>query len=282
VAATVPRDGDWLPKYVQVSVAAALAGHRAAAEMAYELLKPYAGQCAVAGILAGSWGSVDAHLGLLARYLGRADDADAHFARAAELDAGAGAALAARTREWAGGGAESDDVAVFRLDGEVWTLRYAGRTVRLRDSKGLRDLAVLLSRPGEQTHVSELTGAAGLPGSDAGPLADRRALAAYRTRLREIDAELESAGAGAAPAEALNKEREALLDELSAAAGLGGRPRAAGSPAERMRKAVTYRIRHAISRVGDAHPGLGRHLRASVRTGTWCSYTPEHRVDWQR
>ncbi|HET9970122.1 MAG TPA: hypothetical protein VFQ68_17955, partial [Streptosporangiaceae bacterium] len=26
---------------------------------------------------------------------------------------------------------------VFRRDGEVWTLRYGGREVRLRDSKGL-------------------------------------------------------------------------------------------------------------------------------------------------
>src|SRR5262249_58933755 len=125
VAATVPNDGEWLPKYVQVAVAAVLAGHRPAAEMAYQLLTPYAGQCEVEGILAGSWGSVAAHLGLLARYLGRAEDAEAHFARAAELDAAAGAALAARTRAWAGGAGAPGGVAVFRRDGEVWTLSYA-------------------------------------------------------------------------------------------------------------------------------------------------------------
>jgi hypothetical protein len=293
VAGTVPRDGEWLPKYAQVSVAAVLADHRAAAEVAYRLLEPYAGHCAVEGILAGSWGSVAAHLGLLARYLGRAEVASAHFARAAELDAAAGAALAARTRQWAASapapdgdpapeGTAPDRAALFRLDGEVWTLRYAGRTVRLRDSKGLRDLALLLARPDEQTHVSELARAAGLPGSDAGPLADRRALAAYRERLRRIDADLDAADADAVDAEALNREREALLAELAATTGLGGRPRVAGSSAERMRKAVTYRIRHAIDRVSGAHPELGRHLRASVRTGTWCSYSPEHPVDWQR
>jgi tetratricopeptide (TPR) repeat protein len=282
LAGMVPRDGEWLPKHVQVAVAAVLADHRPAAEVAYRLLTPYAGQCAVEGILAGSWGSVAAHLGLLARYLGRAEDADAHFALAAELDAAAGAALAARTREWAAGGPAPDDGALFRLDGEVWTLRYAGRTVRLRDSKGLRDLAVLLSRADELTHVSELTGAAGIPGSGAGPMADRRALVAYRERLHRIDGELDSADAGAAEAGALYRERQALLAELSATTGLGGRPRVAGSPTERMRKAVTYRIRHAIARVADAHPELGRHLRASVRTGTWCSYAPEHRVDWRR
>jgi hypothetical protein len=100
--------------------------------------------------------------------------------------------------------------------------------------------------------------------------------------LRRIDVDLAATGAGTAEAGALNREREALLAELAAATGLGGRPRVAGSPAERMRKAVTYRIRHAIARVADAHPELGRHLRASVRTGTWCSYAPEHRVDWRQ
>jgi tetratricopeptide (TPR) repeat protein len=282
VAATVPRDGDWLAKHVQISVAAVLADHRPAAEAAYEQLKPYEGQCAVGGIMACSWGSVAAHLGLLARYLGRAGEAGPHFARAAELDAAAGAGLAARTRDWARGAETPDGVAVFRLEGDVRTLRYAGRTVRLRDSKGLRDLAVLLGRPDEQTHVGELTGAAGLPGSDVGPVADRRAIEAYRARLRRIGAELDSADAGAAEAEVLKKEREALLAELSAVTGLGGRPRVAGSPAERMRKAVTYRIRHAITRVAEAHPELGRHLQASVRTGTWCSYAPEQPVDWQQ
>ena len=181
-------------------------------------------------------------------------------------------------RRWLGAGRRSG-VPPRRRDMDAVLCR---RTVRLRDSKGLRDLAVLVGRPDERTHVSELAGAGVLPGPDAGPVVDRRALAAYRERLRRIAAELDSLDAGAPEAGTLNKEREALLAELSATTGLGGRPRTAGSPAERMRKAVTYRIRHAISRVADAHPELGRHLRASVRTGTWCSYTPEHRVDWRR
>jgi len=192
--------------------------------------------------------------------------------------------MADRTRQWADGwGSAPSRDTVFRLDGQVWTLRYAGRTVRMRDSKGLRDLAVLVTRPGAQTHVSELAGASGLPvGGDLGPVADRSALAAYRERLREIDAELDSLVADAPEAAALHRDREALLAELSATVGLSGRARTAGSPTERMRKAVAYRIRLAISRVADVHPELGRHLHVCVRTGTWCSYTPEHRVDWHR
>ena len=72
-------------------------------------------------------------------------------------------------------------------------------------------------------------------------------LKAYRERLGRIDTELGSAGAGA-EAGAMNKEREALLAELSAATGLGGRPRVAGAPTERMRKAVTYTPEHRVDR----------------------------------
>jgi hypothetical protein len=165
----------------------------------------------------------------------------------------------------------------------VWTLRFAGHVTRLRDSKGLRDLAVLVARPGERTHVAELVGASDLPASDTGVVADRRALAAYRDRLRRLDAELDDADTTADPARAerLSLEREALLTELSAVTGLGGRARTAGSSTERMRKAVTNRIRQAIDRIEEQHSPLGRHLRTSVHTGTWCRYEPEHSVDWQ-
>jgi hypothetical protein len=44
---------------------------------------------------------------------------------------------------------------------------------------------------------------------------------------------------------------------------------------------VTWRIRSALTKIEDAHPALGRHLRNSVRTGTFCSYRPERMVDWR-
>jgi len=45
---------------------------------------------------------------------------------------------------------------VFRLEGHYWTLSYGGLLVRLKDSKGLRDIARLIERPGSRLHVSEL------------------------------------------------------------------------------------------------------------------------------
>lgn len=74
---------------------------------------------------------------------------------------------------------------------------------------------------------------------------------------------------------------DALVDQLVEGLGLGGRARAKGSSAERARSAVTQRIRSTIRRLEDQHPALGRHLRASVRTGTYCAYEPEVPTRWQ-
>lgn len=45
---------------------------------------------------------------------------------------------------------------VLRCEGDYWTVSFAGRTVRLRDQRGLRYLAPLLERPREHVHVLEL------------------------------------------------------------------------------------------------------------------------------
>jgi len=51
-------------------------------------------------------------------------------------------------------------------------------------------------------------------------------------------------------------------------------------PDERLRKAVSARVKASIDRVEELQPPLGRHLRASVRTGFWCAYTPERPTTW--
>lgn len=292
-------DSEWLPELVQAAQTAVLIGDRAAAADVYARLEPYAGLFAIEGILAGTWGCVDAHLGRLAALLDRPAAARRHLAAAVELDAAAGAALGERTRRWAaelgsavpGSPPEAATAAEFRRDGEIWTLVYAGRAVRLRDTKGLRDLAALLAHPGRELAVHELAGsvlrgpAPGLPTAGDGgiELADRTAIDAYRRRLVELQGELDDAADAhdLGRAERARAERDALVDELSAVTGLGGRPRRGGSDLERLRKAVGNRIRQALGRIEDAHPELGRHLRVSVRTGTFCRYQPDREVRWR-
>src|SRR6185437_9704486 len=72
----------------------------------------------------------------------------------------------------------------------------------------------------------------------------------------------------------LAAERQALVGELSRAAGLAGRNRLGSLEAERARVNVTRTLRAAIERIAPAAPGAAAHLRASVRTGAACRYEP--------
>jgi tetratricopeptide (TPR) repeat protein len=196
---------------------------------------------------------------------------------------------------------------MFRREGEYWTVRYEGSVARLRDAKGLRYLAQLLGNPGREYHAIDLEaadsqtarpapsgvrGGAG-PGElrvrrdlgDAGELLDAKAKAAYKARLDELEAELEEAERFHDPARAAkaSAERDFLVDELARAVGLGGRGRRAASHAERARLNVTRAIRAAMANLARANPPLGGHLAATIRTGRYCSYTPDPRapITWE-
>jgi tetratricopeptide (TPR) repeat protein len=210
------------------------------------------------------------------------------------------AALAASidpSRRVAGAG-PSVPGAVFRCEGDYWTVAYAGQTARLREVKGLRYLACLLRRPGREVHVLELVREAeGLPAEparglssgavvetglrrsrldEADRLFDPQAKAAYRRRLRELEEDLEEARSWGDPERAARAEQEmdALTQELLRGVGLSGRDRALPSPAERARVSVTKAIRKAVRMIARQCPALGDHLAASVRTGRYCSYAP--------
>jgi hypothetical protein len=172
------------------------------------------------------------------------------------------------------------DRATFRRAGEVWTLTWRARTALVKDSRGLRDLAQLLARPGQEIAVLDL---AGVRGADLGEVTDAAARSAYKARLVELNAELAEADADGDVERSARAvaERDALVAHLTAAYGLGGRARRAGDPAERARSTVTARIRDALRHIEDAHPELGHHLRHSVRTGMFCAYQPEDPVSWQ-
>ena len=186
------------------------------------------------------------------------------------------------------------DLNMFRREGDYWSVVFEGRTVRVRDLKGMRYLARLLADPGREFHVLDLVAAESgrLAGpraavrrlshtalGDAGEMLDARAKDAYRRRLAEIEDDIEQAralGDTERPTQA-DAERDFLVRELSRAVGLGGRDRRAASASERARVSVTRAVRQAIARIGEHHPELGEHLDRTIRTGTYCAYVPDTR-----
>jgi hypothetical protein len=187
-----------------------------------------------------------------------------------------------------------DPGALFRAEGEFWTIALQREAFRLKDAKGLRYLHVLLGAPGREFYALDLAGLvegswpsrqgpgealevalSGGPG-DAGPLLDLQAKQAYRRRLVELKERIEEREVldDAEGARRLREEMEFLAAELRRADGLGGRDRRAASPVERARVNVTRAIRSSIEKIQEYDPSLGHHLAASVKTGTFCSYDP--------
>lgn len=178
-------------------------------------------------------------------------------------------------------------------DGGLWRVSFGGRDARLGGSIGLGYLRELVGESGRERHVLDLATvsepgdaarlraakdaglAAGRPG-DAGPMLDARAKAQIRLRLEDLRAEAEEARSWGDDERAARAEEEieAIAGELARSIGLGGRDRRASSASERARINVTRAIRTAIDRIASVHPELADHLRAAIRTGTFCRYEP--------
>ena len=137
--------------------------------------------------------------------------------------------------------------AVFRREGEYWTVEHGRAALRLRDSKGLGYLATLLANPDVEVAAADLVGGVSSGGGDAGEMLDSTAKAAYRERLEELEGEIEEAESWGDPERvaAAREELDFLARELASAVGLGGRDRKAASGSERARVNVTRAIRSA-------------------------------------
>ena len=164
--------------------------------------------------------------------------------------------------------------------GDVWELAYQGQSVLVKHARGLYDLAKLIENAGKEVHVGMLWSGDAAVVEGSAPMLDEEALRSYKARFHEIEAELEEAGLSPARAEALRSEREMLANELRSAVGRGGKVRPMNDASERARKAVSARIRSSIQKIEKAHPELGAHLRAHVKTGIHCSYEPSAAIPW--
>ncbi|NOT55801.1 MAG: AAA family ATPase [Deltaproteobacteria bacterium] len=197
----------------------------------------------------------------------------------------------------------------FHHDGDYWTLEYDDTTVRLKDAKGLHYLAYLVLAPDREVHVVDLlaiTDPRPAPsvtdssrqligeqpaiahthlreGMNDRPRPDSHARAAYKQRLGDLQDEREEAERFNDSGRAAHVQAEIVFiqRELAAAYGLSAHARSSTNAVEKVRKAVTNRIRASLTQIQKAHPALWRHLFTTVKTGTFCSYHPAPPVEWQ-
>ena len=204
--------------------------------------------------------------------------------------------------------APSEDY-VFRRKEDFWNIVFEGKSILMKNTMGLQYIAYLLQKPSVEFRVTTLQSAAkgshvdstasmyskmsteqlkqyGLSIShglgDAGAILDSQSISEYKKYHQRLVEELERAkGHGDPDQVALLKEQIDMISaQLKAARGLRGKARKSKDDTEKVRKAVTNRIRDSLKKIKKKHRSLGVHLSKSIKTGTRCSYTPEKPIPW--
>ena len=245
----------------------------------FDDLSPLADSCGVNGAVVAFAGSHAHSAGLLAAALGRQESSRLLLDQAATTYRRLGAIgwLAEARADVAGSAADNGSTASMRRDGNVWHLEFAGKRSTVPHTKGLADIARLVSAGGSEVHVLDLVDAVDRS-SGTGDMVDRTALESYRRRLADLEAAIDDAEVNHDPERRFRAEaeRQALVDELGRVSGMRSRPREfANHPAERARKAVAGRIRDAIGKLDSVLPELSAHLQRTIVTGNYCRYRPD-------
>ena len=170
----------------------------------------------------------------------------------------------------------------FCEEGETCVLGFRGKNVRMRKSKGLDLMLMLLREPGREFHVVDLGRASDRNGhcgelaqsTDGGPLLDGPAKQSYRLRLQDLREEREEAQRfnDLERVSRIEEEINFLARELARAIGLRGGDRKAFSDVERARVRVTQAIRSTIRKISKHDSVLGWYLEKTVKTGSFCCY----------
>ena len=168
----------------------------------------------------------------------------------------------------------------FIKQGEVWTLSFKGKTIQIADLKGLYDIAKLIQAPQTPIHCADLMGLRVL--ENGAPVLDEKAKKEYQKEIQDLQLALQEAEVlqNYLEIERLQEKYDTLLKHLSQSLGKSGKARNTSGSLEKARSAVTWRIRAAIKKIEAMHPELAKHLRLSIKTGLFCSYQPEHALNW--
>src|SRR5262249_10657108 len=103
-------------------------------------------------------GDRDRAAGLAAQALATAREVGMKLleAKVVELRAAAGLGEEPSPAPRPEGPSTPEAAAVFRREGDVWTIAYDGKGLRLKDAKGVQYIARLLRRPGAELHCADL------------------------------------------------------------------------------------------------------------------------------
>jgi 7-cyano-7-deazaguanine synthase in queuosine biosynthesis len=190
----------------------------------------------------------------------------------------------------------------FAFVGKVWRVRYRGLERFLTHTDGYLRIAYLLGHPGRSFQALEIVAATTVRDAQivgeadaeadglsvqrygrAGPILTPETRTQYEARVSELLIEMDEArdAGDQERVTSLDDEIKHITHEITAATGLGGRPRTFADHLSDSQDAVYRSIHRAIPRIKKVHPALGSHLDQTIVRSTVFAYRqPEGEPDW--
>ena len=183
--------------------------------------------------------------------------------------------------------------ATICFEGDYTSLQFGTKLIRLKNTKSVQQLCVLLQHSGQ--HIPALilarvsSNGAGIAvdsisqaGSESSPAQDLdpQAIAAYARRAADLRALLSTPSSDPAEILEFREELEWLESTLASCTNIRGTSRQSGSDHERARISVRNNITNILKKVTNIDREFGRHLDSAIGTGHLCIYSPIKPVVW--
>lgn len=153
----------------------------------------------------------------------------------------------------------------FRLVGDIWHLKYEGKLIKLRNSKGLRVIHFLLSNPGRSCALTQVSNAIGDHISDLNiPKWQENDPNNSRIITQEI-------------VSAQKSQNNVLVKELKK---MKNKRKKLNNEWETLRKSLSKNVQDAEDKIEAAHYSLGKYLSKTILTGHEMSYQPDDGINF--
>lgn len=182
---------------------------------------------------------------------------------------------------------------LFQRDGDGWFVRAFGREGHFGALVGFAYLRTLLASPSGTVSTRELVAnptnkqqqeTIENDASSGEPTLDKQAKEEYRERLSELENDIARAREDCNDAilAELEKEKQALIDQLTRATGLAGADRRLGDIGGHLRSRVANALSRAYKRLRESGMNqLASHLENAIEVGgKVVTYRPDTRPDW--
>jgi hypothetical protein len=163
----------------------------------------------------------------------------------------------------------------FQQQGKNWCICYEGKEIILPDSKGMAYIQYLLLHPNKDVAAIELQVLSSKIANFTVDLmqydqADHKTITQVLQRKNDLEKTTPD-----------SPEISKLKDYLKNST-RGGKSSIFTTANEKARQTVQKAINVAIQKIVDSHDALGSHLRNSIKTGLFCTYQPDTKINWNK